>query len=180
MEGITNAEKQYFLELVKDIDEKTLMEVLGVEEKCFPESMQSDEEDLKETLDNKKGIQIIVKDENGSVVSYLSSLPLEDTFEDLEDYDNELKLEKGILYIESIAIIPESRNVHIFSKILNLVKQEATKRGFKKVSAHVRVSNGLSNILQKMGAQKMRTIEDWHNFNEPFDYLEIEINKSRN
>jgi len=44
----------------------------------------------------------------------------------------------------------------------------------------VRVSNGLSGVLQKMGAKKLRTIENWYDFNEPFDYLEFEVENLNN
>lgn len=41
---------------------------------------------------------------------------------------------------------------------------------------HARVSIGLSKVLQKRyGAKFLRRLENWYNFGEPFDYLEIEI-----
>ncbi len=137
--------------------------------------MQSDLEDLRETLENKKGIQVISRDEKNKIVSYLSSKPLEDAHRELKNYDLKLKPEKDVLYIESIATIPEARDIKIFLRTINVIKNEAKKRGFKKITAHVRIENGLSDLLQKMGARKLRTIENWHDFGEPFDYLEIEI-----
>ncbi len=180
MENLDKVKKQYFASVINKIDDQTLKDILNVEEKSFPEQMQSDEDDLKESLKNKRGIQIIAKDEKGEIVSYLSSLPLKDTFKNLKNYDTELKSEKDVLYIESVATIPENRDIKIFLKGFELIKQEAQKRGFKKISAHVRVSNGLSGVLQKMGAKKLRTIENWYDFNEPFDYLEFEVENLNN
>ena len=41
-----------------------------------------------------------------------------------------------------------------------------------------RVSTGLSKVLQsRYGAKFLRRIEKWHDFGEPFDYLEIEISE---
>lgn len=137
--------------------------------------MQSDLEDLKETLLNKKGIQIIARDEKGKIVSCLSSKPLSDAYRELKDYDPELTSKKDVLYVESIATFPEVRNIRLFFDLLNTLKNEAKKKGFKKIVCHARIENGLSEFLQKRGAKKLRTLEDWHDFGEPFDYLEIEI-----
>ncbi|HNU97003.1 MAG TPA: hypothetical protein PK234_00895 [Candidatus Portnoybacteria bacterium] len=40
---------------------------MSIEEKSFLGQMQSDEEDLREVLENKKCIQIIAKDEKGEL-----------------------------------------------------------------------------------------------------------------
>ncbi|HPJ80344.1 MAG TPA: hypothetical protein PLF70_01425 [Candidatus Portnoybacteria bacterium] len=116
MENLDKVKKQYFASVINKIDDQTLKDILNVEEKSFPEQMQSDEDDLKESLKNKRGIQIIAKDEKGEIVSYLSSLPLKDTFKNLKNYDTELKSKKDVLYIESVATIPENRDIKIFFK----------------------------------------------------------------
>jgi ribosomal protein S18 acetylase RimI-like enzyme len=168
-------QQEYKIEIINKIDDETLKGILKVEEESFPEIMQSDLEDLRETLENKKGIQIIVKNEKGEIISYLSSKPLKDAYEELKDYDSELLPQKDALYVESIATKPENRDLGLFLKIVNNLLKEAKKRGYKKICAHVRIKNNLSEILQKRGAKKLRTIENWHNFGEPFDYLEMEI-----
>jgi ribosomal protein S18 acetylase RimI-like enzyme len=166
---------EYKIEVIKKLDKETLEKILEVEKASFPEKMQSDLEDLKETLENKKGVQIVVKNEKGEIISYLSSKPLKDAFEELKYYDPELKPEKNVLYVESIAIKPKERNLKLFFELLKTFKEEAKKKGYKKIACHARISNNLSSFLQKRGAKKLRTIENWHNFGEPFDYLEIEI-----
>ncbi|MGB9847738.1 MAG: HEAT repeat domain-containing protein [Minisyncoccia bacterium] len=166
---------RYLTTTIEEIDEDTLKKILAVEEASFPSEMQSGLEDLKETLANKKGIQIITKNEKNEIISYLSSKPLEDAYQELKEYDPELKPEKDVLYVESIATKPEARDARVFLRTLNTIKEKAKERGFKKIAAHVRVQNHLSDFLQKRGAQKLRTIDNWHDFGEPFDYLEIEI-----
>jgi len=79
------------------------------------------------------------------------------------------------LYVESIATDPAARNIEGFIEMLHALKEEAKQKGYKKISAHVRVTNGLSEIMQRRGAKKLRTIENWHDFGEPFDYLELEV-----
>jgi ribosomal protein S18 acetylase RimI-like enzyme len=175
VEGKKQEGGEYKVEVVKKINKELLEKILLVEQASFPEEMQSDLADLKETLENRNGIQIIAKNEKGEVVSYLSSKPLKDAFKELKDYDLELKPEEDALYIESIATKPEERNIKIFLRILKSLQEEAKRRGYKKITMHARVENGLSEFLQKKGAKKLRRIENWHNFGEPFDYLEVEI-----
>jgi len=78
-----------------------------------------------------------------------------------------------------MATKPEFRNTGIFLRIINTIAEEAKKRGYKKIFAHARVENNLSGLLQKKGAKKLRTIDNWHDFGEPFDYLEIEIEEKK-
>jgi ribosomal protein S18 acetylase RimI-like enzyme len=166
---------EYKIEVIKKLDRETLEQILEVEKASFPEQMQSDLEDLKETLENKKGVQIVVRNEKGEIISYLTSKPLKDAYEELKYYDPELKPEEGVIYVESIATKPTERSVQLFFELLKTFKEEARKKGYKKIACHARISNNLSSFLQRRGAKKLRTIENWHNFGEPFDYLEIEI-----
>lgn len=167
--------KQYRIEMIKEINQSILEDILKIETASFPEEMQSDLEDLKETIQNKDGVQLIARDKKGNIVSYLSSKPLVAAYKELSDYDNGLKPEKDVLYVESIATDPAARNIEGFIEMLHALKEEAKQKGYKKISAHVRVTNGLSEIMQRRGAKKLRTIENWHDFGEPFDYLELEV-----
>jgi len=166
---------RYITQVIEEIDEETLRKILEVEQASFPEEMQSDIEDLRDTLENEKGIQIITKNQEGEIVSYLSSKSLEDAYEELRNYDPELRPEKDVLYVESIATKPENRDIKVLLRTLNTIKEEAKRKGYKKIVAHVRVQNNLSGLLQKRGARKLRTVDNWHNFREPFDYLEMEV-----
>jgi len=173
---IEKIDKKYKIEIIENINQKILEDILKVEEASFSEEMQSDLDDLKDTLKNKKGIQLIVRNDQDKIVSYLSSKPLEDAYKELSVYDKELKPESGVLYVESIATDPRFRNAAGFLEMINILAKEAKQKGYKKIAAHVRVDNHLSEIFQQReGAKKIRRIENWYNFDEPFDYLEIEI-----
>jgi hypothetical protein len=54
---------EYKIEVIKKLDKETLEKILEVEKASFPKQMQSDLEDLRQTLENKKGVQIVVKNE---------------------------------------------------------------------------------------------------------------------
>jgi len=166
---------RYITQTIEELDENVLNQISEVEQASFPEEMRSDLEDLRETLENEKGIQLITKNQENEIVSYLSSKPLENAYEELKDYDPDLELEKDVLYVESIATKPENRDIRVFLRTLNTIKEKAKEKGYRKIATHARSRNNLSGLLQKRGAKKLRTIEDWHNFGERFDYLEIEI-----
>ena len=169
-------ERKIQIEVLSQFNPELLQEIASVEQASFPESMQSDEEDLRQTLENVKGIQIVIRGANGEIVGYISSKPQKDAFEELKAYDREIRPEDKTLYVESIAIKPEARGIRAFLQIGKAFFEEAKRRGFKKITMHARVAGNLSNILQKRyGAKCLRKIENWHNFNEPFDYLEMEI-----
>ncbi|MBM4177378.1 hypothetical protein FJ208_01075, partial [Candidatus Gribaldobacteria bacterium] len=114
--------KSYQIILLNKASDNDFAEILQVEELSFPPEMQSNMEDLKISLGNKKGVQIIAKNEKGNIIAYLSSLPLPDTWKELKDYDQQLKKEIDVLYIESIAIVPQDRNLSLLLKILDKTK----------------------------------------------------------
>ena len=167
--------KEFEIERVKEFSQKDLREIEEVERASFPPEMQSDLEDLRETLLQKKGVQIILREKGGKILGYLSSKPQDVAYKELKEWDKDFKPNKKALYVESIAIKPEARGLKTFLNMLKELKKQAAVEGYEKISCHARVQNGLSDFLQKRGARKLRRIENWHNFGEPFDYLEIEI-----
>ena len=166
------------IEIISQLDESILQDILSVEQASFPDQMQSDLEDLRETLENPNGIQIVVRSQEGKVIGYLSSKPQKEAYEELKNWDPEMDQEDQTLYVESIAIKPEARDLRTFLKLGKVFIEEAKKRGYKKITMHTRVASGLSSILQKRyGAKAIRKIENWHNFEEPFEYLEINLSE---
>ena len=169
-------EQKIQIEILNRLNSEILRQIVSVEQASFPEQMQSDENDLRQTLENSKGVQIILRGANREIVGYLSSMPQKDAFEELKEYDKEMRPEDKALYVESIAIKPAARDVRSFLRLGKAFFQEAKRRGFKKITMHARIAENLSAVLQKRyGAKALRKIGNWHGFNEPFDYLEIEV-----
>jgi ribosomal protein S18 acetylase RimI-like enzyme len=163
-------------EIISTVDRETMRGIVEVEQSSFPPEMQSDEEYLRETLENPNGIHIIIRSRQGEVVGYISSKTQKDAYEELKIWDEEMRPENNTLYIESLAIKPEHRDLRNFLALGKSLIQEAKRRGFTKITMHARIASDLSAVLQKRyGAKSLRRIENWHNFNEPFDYLEIDI-----
>jgi ribosomal protein S18 acetylase RimI-like enzyme len=169
-------ERREAIEIISRLNEDVLQDILSVEQESFPPQMQSDVEDLRQTLENPNGIQIVIKSQEGNVIGYLSSKPQKDAYEELKKWDPEINQEDHTLYIESIAIKPEARNLTTFLTLGKALIEEAKKRGYTKITMHARIAGNLSAVLQKRyGAKVLRKIENWHNFGEPFEYLEINL-----
>jgi hypothetical protein len=177
-EGAEGKPEEIRVEKIVNVDEELLKQVLEVENASFPEGMRSDLEELKEILENPNGIHLIVRGKNEETLGYLSSLRQSEEYEDLKDHDPSFEDSIENLYIESIALKPSARNIKNFNKLFSVFKNMATESGYEKITMHTRVSEGLSNVAQKRGGAKfIRRIENWHDFNEPFDYLEIDLQK---
>jgi len=172
------SEKRGAIEIISRLNEDVLQDILSVEQESFPIQMQSDAEDLRQTLENPNGIQIVIRSQEGEVIGYLSSKPQKDAYEELKHWDPEMHQEDRTLYVESIAIKPEARNLRTFLTLGRAFIEEAKKRGYTKITMHARIAGDLASVLQKRyGAKAIRKIENWHNFGEPFEYLEINLSE---
>ncbi len=169
-------EPEIQIERITDLDDGTLKQISEVEKSCFPEQIAEDEEELREVLENPEGIHLKIKDEEGKIFGYISSLRQDQEFDLLKKHDLNLKKEDGVLYVHSFDIVPGKRSLRTFNRAWNALKEEAVKEEYKKLIMYARTSNGLSRVFQKRyGAEFFRRIENWRGLGEPFDYLEIEL-----
>ena len=159
-----------------ELDEDTLKQILAAEGAAFGEDMQSDPEDIRAVLGVKEGVHLLMRNPEREIVGYISTLPQNDEYEDLVQYDPDFIKDETALYLESIGSRPENRDPYLSVEAFDTLIEEARKKGYRKLTMHARVSNGFSRGLQKLyGAKCLRRLENWHDFGEPFDYLEIEI-----
>jgi len=57
---------------------------------------------------------------------------------------------------------------------------KAKKENFTKLVMHARVNNDFSKKLQEFySARFLRRLENWHDFGEPSDYLEIDLGQDK-
>ena len=170
------AKTQKIVEVISGLSQRDLDGILDVESSVFPGQMQSGREDLRQTMENQNGAQIVIRSAQGEILGYLSSKPQSEACQELKGYDPQVRPEPGTLYVESIAIKPEARGLREFLSLGRLLFEEARRRNYKKISMHARVAEDLSAVLQKRyGAKSLRKIDNWHNFGEPFEYLEMEV-----
>jgi len=169
-----SAPKEATATVLENMSEEDVQGIIAIDREIFP-TMPVEEEEIRETL-LSKGVQVVLKTRNGNLAGYIISLPHDEALEMLADIDTELVEVENGLYIESIGILPECRSTKNLSELWGAFSTRAREKGFKTITAHVRVSEGLSSVFQKrMGAVKHRTIENWADFDEPFDYLEFRL-----
>ncbi len=160
--------------ILDQVTEEQVQEIIDLDKRIFP-TMPIEEEEIRETL-SSEGVQILLRGESGDAIGYVISLPHNQAYEFLSELDPELIEEAEGLYIESIGILPEHRSLPNLRKLWVTLTDQASVKGYKKITAHVRASEGLSGVFQKRkGAIKGRTIENWADFGEPFEYLEYEL-----
>lgn len=162
------------IEFVSGIDDSTLDDIKVLDDSIMPEAMQYEREDLRSCFESEKGIHVLIKNSEGKIVGYLTSLPKDEEYADLHTEDPDFTKDESSLYVESIVI--KDGDFATARSVLNAFMGKVVEKGYKNVSMHVRVSQGLSDILQKRyGAKFYRRIENWYGFGEPFDYLEIDL-----
>ncbi len=163
------------VERIIDVDDNTLDQLAEIEKACFSEEMAEDKEELREVLENTSGINLKLEDEQKRILGYISSVKQSDEFYLLKESDPDLQKDDS-LYVHSFDIRPEARSLKNFNTLLNALKLEAAKEGYKKLSMYARTKNGLSKVFQKRyGAKFFRRIENWRGLEEDLDYLEMDL-----
>lgn len=164
-------------DIVKAFDPAVLQTILQILRNSFPEEWIYDdaEEYYGRMLRSPKSINILLKDSERKV-GYLLAIPHNDAVEELKEDDPEMKEDPSAYYIETVGILPEYRNKKGLPLMLQTLIDECKKRGINKISLHARVSNHLSEIIQKKyRTAGLRRIREWayYHFEEPTDYMEI-------
>ncbi len=164
----------YTSHVLDQVTEEEVLAISDVDKKIFPD-MPVPLEELRGSL-MSEGVQVILNNSNAEIVGYITSLPHNEALKVLKELDAQIEEEKNGLYIESIGILPEHRSLSNILSIWKSFKENAKGKNFQKVTAHVRSSQGLSEIFQKrLNAKLVRTIDNWADFGESFDYLELDL-----
>lgn len=170
--------------VVDDFDEKSLNEILAVDESSFPEGWQYEDakEYYREMIKKKENINIVLR-EGEKITGYLLAIPYSEAYNELKEDDPGMKEDKSGYYVETMAISPESRGKEMgFMKITKKIVEEILKNGKDKLIIHVRVSNRLNEVAKKIFKDKVvesRIIENWkyYNYEEPTEYIEVDLRK---
>lgn len=177
---IENKEKLFSVEKLEEVSDKVLKEILKIEEDSFPKQMRLDEESFKELLTDKESINYIVRDNKGNAFSYLIALPLFKEYQWLKEHDRDILPERETIYLESVAIRPDIKPERVFPDLFGTLVKEAMEKNYKKISLHARISNNFSQKVQKYcQAKLLRHFDNWCNYGEPFDYLEIDFSENK-
>lgn len=167
------------IQTVEKADEKTVAAICKLEKKAFPDYMQTDEDGIRELLEVEGNIHFLVKDiKSQEYVAYLSAIPAVEEAESFLEWDPTFKAGKKDYYLESVSAVESARQQRIFSFLWEKLLSEMREREVPKISMHAR--KGLSEILQKKyNLKPLRTIENWQDWGEPFDYYEVSTGRKK-
>jgi GNAT superfamily N-acetyltransferase len=156
-------------------DNQSLQLVFDLEKEIFPSMMQTEEEEIKHIFSNKNGIYFFIVEGN-DIVGYISATPHNDTYKDLFVHDKNIHLDNDALYLESIGVKPAHRGKGLAIFALRELMILAKSKGYKKITMHARISSGFSSLVKNyFGTHNMHHLDNWYDFGEAFDYLEIEL-----
>ncbi len=156
-----------------------MQSLMSIEEQCFPAQMQDSRLDFETSLKDEYSIGGILYRDNkpigyllGSHISELNSEDILTTNRFIQDHQD------FIFYIDSIAILPEERSLIVFDFFLHEMHTIIHRFDYGYLTCHARKKNGFSRMLQRrFGAVVLASYVNWNEYNEPFDYLLIDISK---
>jgi hypothetical protein len=165
------------IQAVEEYDPALVKELLDLEQQAFPPEMQFPEGEAyyADCLKDKMNINIVMRNNDAKVIGYVVAMPQSNVYETLKQYDPAMKDDPERFYVETIQTLPGQRQVFGVLRLLYGMCEEGEKRGFNKFSMHARKLNGLSDMILKVSstARRLRTIENWYGYGEPFDYIEL-------
>ena len=167
--------QQLTTEIVSGIDQQLIRELITLQQSAFPPQMQFKEPELyyQEALRDRRNINVVVRSPQGTLLGYLLALPQTEVYEELLQCDPQMQDDPDCMYIDIIQTHPDDRLITGFLGLVSRVCQETLRRGHKRLSMHVRTSNGLNKVTRKIfpDSRSLRRIENWYSSGEPFDYI---------
>lgn len=143
---------------------------------AFPAHMQTADPSgyFAEALADERNVNIVMRDQAGTLIGYLLGIPQSLVFEELRQWDPAMQDDPDRLYLEMIQALPAPRGSNRALPLFQAMGAEAEKRNFFKVSMHARTVTGFNEYLHRIFAdiRFLRRLENWYGFGEPFDYLE--------
>jgi ribosomal protein S18 acetylase RimI-like enzyme len=153
---------------VNILTDEELRQIIEMEHELFPENLR-DFHYEKEIAEGK--FAVIAYCPEGKVAGYIFSVPHHDAHARLKDADLRMEDMPDALYIESIAIRNDLQGRGYFGKLMKKFLEET---GERTITMHARVCNNCSVGMQKYGAERSHSVENWFDSGEKFDYLVID------
>jgi hypothetical protein len=145
--------------------------LIELDKKCFPGNLFMSKEDLEHIFSDPKLILHKVESE-GRLLGYTYGVPLTSVFKELSEADPDLVDDPECLYVYSTATDPDERSLKMFFELIKGIEESAILKGYSSISRHSRTTEGYSSVLKKKFKYNfVRTLDDWMESGESFDYL---------
>ncbi len=166
--------------IISDLTDHLFEQVLKLDEVVFSgpyTHLRADREKLRSVLSNKRAINIVYRDDVGAkALAYMSAVPTQELDRSYFKSDPVLERHHDVMYVEACAVDPGLRSDadKILTKLfLDLI--EVARPRFRKLALHERSGEVSKAYQNNLNAIYIRTIRNWNNTNESYDYLEIDL-----
>ncbi len=148
-------------------------QIVNLERSTFDWEVSDDDmEELSESLQNPDNVVAVIRSAQKETVGYILAIPTTATDASLVENDQQFTPRSTDLYIETFAIAPPHRVLHT-SGVIKALTDEAMRRGYTKVVAHVPVEH--VRLYEAFGAKAVRTIDEWYDSSEPHVFIEYPL-----
>ncbi len=153
-----------------------IAELAALQQSAFPPRMQFQDPEAyyREGLSDRFNVNVIARTPEGLIAGYLLAIPQDRVCAELRPWDPAMPGSPQNLYIDLIQTLPGRRQTAGLKSLLGGLCREAQRRGFDRLSAHVRTTTGLSSVIQRLMLDCifLRRLDNWYDSGESFDYLE--------
>ena len=141
-------------------------------EQVFSESIQSDEDELREVFEDPRSITLVAMYED-RVIGYAAGGPLENyvLIEGVEKDEN--FGEQNTIYLFSIVVLPEFQGHAFGHELRKGLLQIAKERGYYFVTAHHQKGIGSSR-----GDQILNEFKNWYGTGKTYEYVRTDLGES--
>lgn len=160
-------------------DERLLDALAELHQQAFPAHMRLSDPVayFREGFLAEGSINIVLHSAAGKIAGHLLAFPQSSVYEELRQWDPAMRDDPGGLYLDLIQVHPRQRKRGAATRLFRLMALEAGKKGYAKLSMHARKTNRMDERIRKLfpGAHFLRTIENWFDTGEPFEYIETTL-----
>lgn len=114
--------------------------------------------------------------QGGRPIGYVLAVPQDLAVEDMKEDDPLMRADPARMYIDQVAVMPEERRGLAFLHLGYALLEEMARRGLKKVSSHLLISNGVNLIIGKIFgpmSTERRIVYMPKYGDDPFEYMEV-------
>ncbi|MEM9101618.1 MAG: GNAT family N-acetyltransferase [Pseudomonadota bacterium] len=151
--------------------------MMKIEKACFPERMQEDLTHFYRFFKDKNALGLLLYWLNEPVGYVTATHAYDDMTDNYFTTSADLReTQKVTGYIDSIAVLEEYRSIKNLDFLLHELAVLMRDIDYRYLAAHVRKKNGFSRLMQRRyGAKVIKHYENWSEFNEPFDFILIDL-----
>ncbi len=163
------------VEMLTAVSEEDINQLLKLEAEMFNDGEWFDElEGFKEELSRETSCLSVLRNTNSQIVGFALGVPALNMVDKLRNVDPAYQVDESMLYIVSIAILPQYRGRSNLDKLIALLMKKANERGCKIISAHV-PHRHVPAYQRLFKVEDIRSVDEWDGAHIPHHYIEFPL-----